>query len=291
MTRFRYSLATILQSFGVHRKMKRMTDAAYELHLMQEGEQFLGALCWTGAENIEEISMEYWNIRRIEHERAALEEKIVESNKLLHAAHLARTTVTDRSKDIGQELFSERETLFDSLEKLNMMRDDIMTKAQQVKRRFEALKTKAQVLKDERNTEDEAYQTTRKSLETLREQFKDYKSNLGTVDRNIETEQEKLTQLQESIDTKLRGNKDQASETFTQISKANRDITKSKAELGLLTDEYARLCREVGRYLNLNANNTECREACREHRGLLEQIRLLRRSIQWNKILAEKAGS
>ncbi len=291
MTRFRYSIATILQSFGLHRKMKRMTEAAYELHLMQEGEQFLGSFCWPGAEEIEEISMEYWTIRRIERERTALEEKIVEANKLLTEAHVARTTVTDRSKDIGQELYNEREKLFLSLEELNSQRDDIMANAQQIKRRFEALKTKAKVLKEEGAGEGEAYQKTREVLEGLRGQFTDFKSKLSELDAQIDTEQEKLAKLQEGIDAKLKGNKDQASETFGQISKANRDITKSKAELGLLTDEYARLCREVGRYLNLNAREQQCKEACREHRGLLEQIRLLRRSIQWNKRIVERAGS
>ncbi|MDB4353995.1 hypothetical protein N9Z02_01690 [Akkermansiaceae bacterium] len=271
--------------------MKRMTEAAYELHLMQEGEEFLGSLCWPGTEEIDDISMEYWSIRRIEKEREALEEKIVESNKLLHAAHVARTTVTDRSKDIGQELFSEREQLFDSLEALNLDRDEIMSKAQQVKRRFEALKTKAKVLKDESGDETEAYTDTRKVLDDLRDQFRSFKVKLSKIDDEIDEEQKKLADLQENIDAKLKGNKDEASETFGQISKANRDITKSKAELGLLIEEHAKLCREIGRYLNLNARLPECQDACKEHRGLLEQIRLLRRSIQWNKKLVEKAGS
>ncbi|MEJ6636187.1 MAG: hypothetical protein QNL77_10775 [Akkermansiaceae bacterium] len=291
MTRFSYSLASTLQSFGLHRKMKRMTDAAYELHLMQEGEEFLGALCWPGAEEIEDISMEYWSIRRIDRERAELEMKITEANKLLDKAHLARTTVTDRSKSTGQELFSDREKLFDSLEELNLRRDEVMSNAQQVKRRFEALKTKAKVLKDEGDSDSESYQTTRDTLEKLRTQFQGFKKELSEIDANIDQEQDKLGELQEGIDVKLKGNKDQASETFGQISKANRDITKSKAELGLLTEEHARLCREVGRYLNLNAKSDECQQACKEHRGLLEQIRLLRRSIQWNKRIVEKAGS
>jgi len=271
--------------------MKRMTEAANELHLMQEGEEFLGALCWPGVEEIEDISMEYWNIRRIDRERTELQEKITESNKLLNEAHLARTSVADRSKDVGQELFNERERLFDSLEDLNLKRDQSTSKAQQVKRRFEALKTKAKVLKDEGDSKSQSYSETRETLQKLRDQFKGYKKELTQIDEQIDKEQGKLADLQESIDFKLKGNKDEASESFGQISKANRDITKSKAELGLLTEEYARLCREVGRYLNLNAKQRECQEACREHRGLLEQIRLLRRSIQWNKRLVERAGS
>ena len=68
MTRTRYMIATFLQYFGVGRKVKRLTDAAFETHLMQDGEEILGAYCWKNIENIEELSMEYWNLRRLERE-------------------------------------------------------------------------------------------------------------------------------------------------------------------------------------------------------------------------------
>lgn len=291
MTRFRYTLATIIQSFGLHRKLKRMTDAAYELHLMQEGEEFLGALCWPKVEEIEEISMEYWNIRKIERKRAELQSQIKESNLTLHEAHTKRAAVADRSKDIGQELFSEREQLFNILEKLNTKRDNIMSQAQQVKRRFEALKTKASVLKDEGDTSSASYTSNRDQLAELKSQFKDFKEELKQIDDEIEIKQGKLSEFQDGIDQKLKGNKDEASEAFGQISAVNRSITANKAELGLLVEEHAQLCREVGRYLNLNAHLSQCQEACAEHLGLLEQIRLLRRSIQWNKSLAERANN
>lgn len=291
MTRFRYTLALIIQSFGIHRKLKRMTDAAYELHLMQEGEEFLGALCWPKVEEIEDISMEYWNIRKIERKRAELGDQIQNLNRVLHEAHTKRAAVADKSKDIGQELFNDREQLFGTLESFNNERDSIMADAQQVKRRFEALKTKATVLKDEGDTSSLSYTKNREQLKKLKEDFKNFKGKLKKIDEKIDVDQEKLANLQSNIDNKLKGNKDEASETFGQISAANRDITAFKAKLGLLDEEHAGLCREVGRYLNLNARVAECQNACEEHLGLLEQIRLLRRSIQWNKALAERAGS
>ena len=53
-----------------------------------------------------------------------------------------------------------------------------MSIAQQIKRRFEALKTKATVLKEEAGDQDEAYLATRSTLHELRDQFKDYKIDL-----------------------------------------------------------------------------------------------------------------
>ncbi|MGC6427333.1 MAG: hypothetical protein ACON5H_10110 [Akkermansiaceae bacterium] len=291
MTRFRYTLASILQSFGFDRKLKRMTDAAYELHLMQEGEEYLGALCWPKVENIENISMEYWNIRKIERQCKELETQIKEANVVLHEAHLKRAAVADRSKDIGQELFNERERLFELLEHLNLERDKTLSNAQQIKRSFEALKTKASVLRDEGAVASQTYTQNRDQLSALKAQFKKLKKEITQTDEKIDSKQAKLSKLQSDIDDKLKGNKDKAVETFGQISAANRNITAYKAEMGLLAEEQARLFREVGRYLNLNASLPECLKACAGHLGLLEQIRLLRNSIQWNKTLTERAGS
>ncbi|MFT6382553.1 MAG: hypothetical protein ACJAXZ_004055, partial [Akkermansiaceae bacterium] len=64
MTRTRFSIAALLQSFGVIRKTRRLTDSAFEMHLMQDGEELLGSFCWRNLEEIEDLSMEYWNLRR-----------------------------------------------------------------------------------------------------------------------------------------------------------------------------------------------------------------------------------
>ena len=75
MTRTRFGFAVIFQTFGLLRKTKRMTDAAFEAHLMQDGEELLGKYCWKNIENIENLSMEYWNIRRLEREQKEIQEK------------------------------------------------------------------------------------------------------------------------------------------------------------------------------------------------------------------------
>ena len=104
MTRIRFGFAVIFQSFGLLRKTKRMTDAAFETHLMQDGEELLGKYCWKNIESIEDLSMEYWNIRRLEREQKEIHGKIEEAEKILQEAHERRAEAADRAKDIGQEL-------------------------------------------------------------------------------------------------------------------------------------------------------------------------------------------
>ncbi|MFT6178662.1 MAG: chromosome segregation ATPase [Akkermansiaceae bacterium] len=288
MTRTRFSIAALLQSFGVIRKTKRLTDSAFEMHLMQDGEELLGSFCWRNLEEIEDLSMEYWNLRRMDREEQALMQKLRESEDSLTAAQANRADFVDRSRDIGQNLFQKREDLFQKVENLNIERDELMGEATATKRKHAALKMKAEVLREEGDANKEKLEKCGEVLKDLKEEFTARKSVLTKINARISAQQEKLAGLQVKIDEKLESSKGDATESFAQISEANRDITNYRSELGLLNEEQGAVFREVGRFLNLNATREDCRKSCEDHRGLLEQTRLLYRSIQWNRRLIER---
>ena len=288
MTRTRYGIAVILQSFGLLRKNKRMTDAAFETHLMQDGEELLGRYCWKNIEEIEDLSMEYWNIRRLEREQKEIQDKIDEAERILEEAHERRAEAADRSKDIGQELYERREELFTILDNLNTERDDIKTEAQGVKRKYEAFRMKARVLKEEGQQDSDQFRDCRETLLKLKDTFNGFKGTLMEVEGRIDTEQATLNELQAQIDAKLKGTRDETSESYSQISRANKDITKYQAELGLLQEEDSALCREIGRFLNINYRDPACRKAYAKHNGLLDQLKILRESVTWNRKLVER---
>jgi chromosome segregation ATPase len=288
MTRTRFSIAALLQSFGVIRKTKRLTDSAFEMHLMQDGEGLLGSFCWRNLEEIEDLSMEYWNLRRMDREEQALMQKLRESEDSLTAAQANRADFVDRSRDIGQNLFQKREDLFQKVENLNIERDELMGEATATKRKHAALKMKAEVLREEGDANKEKLEKCGEVLKDLKEEFTARKSVLTKINARISAQQEKLAGLQVKIDEKLESSKGDATESFAQISEANRDITNYRSELGLLNEEQGAVFREVGRFLNLNATREDCRKSCEDHRGLLEQTRLLYRSIQWNRRLIER---
>ncbi|MFT6238399.1 MAG: chromosome segregation ATPase [Akkermansiaceae bacterium] len=288
MTRTRFSIAALLQSFGIIRKTKRLTDSAFEMHLMQDGEELLGSFCWRNLEEIEDLSMEYWNLRRMDREEQALMQKLRESEDSLTAAQANRADFVDRSRDIGQNLFQKREDLFQKVENLNIERDELMGEATATKRKHAALKMKAEVLREEGDANKEKLEKCGEVLKDLKEEFTARKSVLTKINARISAQQEKLAGLQVKIDEKLESSKGDATESFAQISEANRDITNYRSELGLLNEEQGAVFREVGRFLNLNATREDCRKSCEDHRGLLEQTRLLYRSIQWNRRLIER---
>lgn len=62
-----------------------MADAASEMHLLREAESQLGAAIWEKVEAIEELSVEYWNLRKFSKELAAVRKKLSSARKDLTA--------------------------------------------------------------------------------------------------------------------------------------------------------------------------------------------------------------
>ena len=290
MTLGRYLIASFLQHFGVRRKSKRMTDAAFETHLMQDGEEILGAYCWEKIEHIEELSIQYWSLRRLKLSGKSILSQIKDAEKILALAQKQRASEVDRSTELGEALLGERMTLFESIEELNNNRDLIIAEAAGTKKRHSALKMKVKVLQEE----DEAHrspeiQKARNELAALRNGFAANKSRLDLIDTQLDQQKDQLNRIQKKIDL-ASDSMNGASEVFSLISQANRDITKHRADLGLIQEEQAILFHEVGRFLNINFMRIDCSEACQDHKGIQEQTRLLRQSIDLNQKLVDRLG-
>jgi len=269
-----------------------MTDAAFEMHLMQDGEQILGAYCWRNIEHIEELSTEYWNLRRLEREEANLLSKVKEAEKTLADAQKQRASYLDHSKSQDEDYLDRRNTLLESIEEINRERDSLMAEAIRTKKKHSALKmkVKVKVLQEEGLDEEAEIRKAREELASLREIFTADKERLNSLNEKSTHLEDRLDRIQGEIYLEVNDSKGEATEAFSRISKGNRDIAKHKAELGVLQEEQGVLFREVGRFLNVNSKRKDCRKACREHRGILEQTRLLFQSIELNRKLVEKLG-
>ena len=285
-----YLISSFLQHFGVRRKSKRMTDAAFETHLMQDGEEILGAYCWEQIEHIEELSMQYWSLRRLKRAEKSILSQINDAEKILASAQKQRASEVDHSIELGETFLGEQATIFESIEELSKDRDLIIAEAAKTKKRHSALKMKVKVLQEE----DEAHESSeiheaRNELAALRKFFATDKIRLDLIEVKLEQQNDQLNKIKGKIDL-ASGPLSGASEVFSTISQANRDITKHRADLGLVQEEQATLFHEVGRFLNINSMRIDCREACQDHRGIQEQTRLLRQSIDLNQKLVDRLG-
>ena len=134
MTPARYIFCRVAQAFGYNRKNIRMAEAAAEIHLLKEAESHLGKAVWREVEDIEELSIEYWNLRKLIKERDRVAHELEVSQQRLAAAHEERAELLGISNEPFQDLLAERQKVLQTLENLTRERDHIVEKAREIRR-------------------------------------------------------------------------------------------------------------------------------------------------------------
>ena len=149
MTTTRYLIARVAQAFGYVRKSQRMGDAAREMHLLREAEAYLGLSIWENCKDIENLSVEYWNLRKLKKEHDVLQEKINTAESELASAHEERAHILEITQETNQELIDQRAEKLKELEAQATKRDLVVAQGRDVRRIYVGLKMKLEVLTQE----------------------------------------------------------------------------------------------------------------------------------------------
>jgi chromosome segregation ATPase len=291
MTPTRYYIARLAQTFGLFRRNQRMGDAASELHLLREAEAYLGSLIWERVENIEELSLEYWNLRKLLAERTKIMDKLQEWETQLSLAHQERASILNSTSEPQQKLLDERQTILTKLDDLSIRRQKIVASAREVRRSYEGLKVKSEVLTKEAESSSLPSAELKKvdeSLAELKTKFTSLKRERLKIAKEIEAGDLRLDELEEEIRATKRNIGEEASGTVQIIGDAAKETSTLRAELGVLDTRKVQLYAEIGRHVSRNAEkNPACGEAIKDQRMLVNVMHALRRSIAFNHRLAE----
>lgn len=283
MTTSRYLIARIGLAFGIQRRQQRMAEAASETHLLREAEQILGERIWENVEAVEELGIEYWNLRRLYTDRERLRKQLAEAEKVLTLAHEQRAALLSEKSVEQDRLEVDRGNLIIELEGLARERDKVVVKAREVRRVYDGLKTKLEVLEEEARGDTEVLEKTQTRMLELRGQFEELKKERDQVARQIEIRDKGLNDIEQKLEIERKKHREEASAAFQQIGDANRAISECKAELGVIETRMLQLFGEIGRHISRNAAvNSECRAATRTQRSMVEVMAQLRKSINLN---------
>jgi chromosome segregation ATPase len=284
MTPSRYLLARVALAFGVQRRQRRMSDAATEMHLLREAEQMLGESVWERVEDVEELGVEYWNLRKLIKERQEIRTRLDLCEEILASAHEQRAAILGAKSDPQQSLEDKRAKLLSDLENMAKERDVIVQRAREIRRVYDGLKMKVEVLE---SGEGEGLETTRARMAELKQQFTDLKQQRDQIAAKITEGDAKLDRLDTELTNERQKHRVEASEAFQQIGQANRDISALKAQYGLLDTQMRQLFSEIGRHISRHARgNDNCRAAAKGHLPMVDIMQALRQSIAMNHRLA-----
>ncbi len=285
MTQSRYFLARIAQAFGVQRRQRRMAEAASEMHLLREAEQVLGRALWERVEEIEALGVEYWNIRKLQKERDELQAELDGCETILADAHQQRANLLGSINEPEQELEQKRAAIMAELEQLSRNRDSVVQQAREIRRIYDGLKMKHEVLRNDGNSGEVAKVKAR--MDELKQRFTDLKQERDDIADRIALGDARLDQLDSKLTAERQKHRSEASEAFHHIGQANRDISTLKSKLGVIDTQMRQLFSEIGRHISRHAwQDPACRAVARGQMPLIDVMRALRLSIALNHRLA-----
>jgi len=286
MTRTRYYILRFGQAFGIDFKARHSTAAATEVHLLREAEEILGALSWQDLENAEEISMEYWSLRKLTKERDALVSKIEKAQEILASSHDERASHLENVVERTHDLFQKREAIVEKSDRLNAERELILGEARSVKRRHDGCKAKLDVLTEEGSKDEDTFAEARSALVEAKKRFKHLRARRDEITKKIDVLDAEIEANDEKIKERRAEIKGEASGDFGAIGQANKDISQTRAKLGILEQEMNALFSELGKYVANNQDAEEIDAVTRPHRSLISQIGILRTSVKMNRTLS-----
>ena len=287
MTSTSYYFALIAKSFGIERRNKRVLEASSEMSLLREAEYHLGLVLWEKIEPIEELSVEYWNLRKQMKGFTEMRKKMDELNEQLTELQLQRAEILNSENPEQLEVEMQRSQLMLYMEKLTNERDMVLRRAKELRRVHEGLLTKIEVIKRDKYPEEKIIEVEQ-SIDDLKKEFRELKLRrqelaeaLDQGDRDIDENEKKLAAFKQV-------KRDEAALIFQELGLINRELSQLRSEVGSVESEIRQLQSEVGRYISrYTKRNPVCDKVAKPERAMVEVMRMLRISISMNRKLAD----
>ena len=286
MTQTRYLFWSIAKAFGIAMRQRHATHAASEMHLLREAEEILGRLTWADVEEVEDLSVEYWSLRKLTMKHEDISQKIESSNIDLQKSHNHRTELLGMVVDSTKDLTGERTALAETHERLNSEREIIVSDARTVKRLHDGIRAKLEVLVGEDVQQHPELEASKQELLKLKKQFKDLRDHRDALVVKIRSVESALRDIDSRIEARRSHMRDEALDNYQNIGKVNRDLSNNRAELGSLENEMSALFSEIGRYIYSQKDDSSVDKLASKQRSLINQMSALSLSIKFNKRLA-----
>lgn len=264
-----------------------MSAMAEETFLLKEAEAYIGKKLWEDIENIEGLSLEYWNLRKLNNERTRIVSELDECQQKLTEVHQEKAGISDTSNELFQNLLEERQSALNLLEELAKHRDEIVNKASDIRRAYESIKSKQEILSKESANNPEDFENMTSKLLQLKSEFDALKSQRQEVAEKIAAEDIKIDKIDAEITLRKKKRRESGSDDYQQVGNINRKISTLRAELVLIDTQMRQIYTEVGKYISRNSSDPKCVKLSKKKQSIIHVMLILRKSINLNRKLAD----
>jgi uncharacterized phage infection (PIP) family protein YhgE len=288
MTPSKYLFLRIASRLGYSRKMLRLSHITSESHLLKEAETLLGEAIWRETENVKALSVEYWNLKKLVKDQNTISKEIDQLQEKINETYEFRTESWKTVNESIQDLADKRKKLLDDLYALTRNRDYLVVKARKIRRHYQGLKTKQEVLRKEGDQIPEIVSTSTSMLE-IRAFFEKLREERAKIGEGIAGVNAAIKEIDRLMNERKKVGQSKVAENWESVGDASQQISVKRTELNSIQLQIRQRYGEVGRYISINSHkNPECKKASRDQRGLISVMAALRKSIQYNMKLAER---
>ena len=173
------------------------------------------------------------------------------------------------------------------LEELAKHRDEIVNKASDIRRAYESIKSKQEILSKESANNPEDFENMTSKLLQLKSEFDALKSQRQEVAEKIAAEDIKIDKIDAEITLRKKKRRESGSDDYQQVGNINRKISTLRAELVLIDTQMRQIYTEVGKYISRNSSDPKCVKLSKKKQSIIHVMLILRKSINLNRKLAD----
>jgi chromosome segregation ATPase len=124
-------------------------------------------------------------------------------------------------------------------------------------------------------------------LTDIRKRFEELKDKRAKVGEQIENAQRALASVVERQESLRQARRERAAEAFQVISEMNKELSRLRAEGGVLDVRMRQMYSHIGKHVSFNAlSDPKCAAAAKKQLALVHIMKALRRSVDLNQKLA-----
>ncbi len=289
MNAFGYVVRRVLWQFGIKRAKRRWEVANRELQVLKEAEDLLGRVAWQDADEVEELTGEYWQLKNIEGQEEALNAEIERLKTENDDLEDKIFDITDEVHDQIDELVGQRNTVATDVDQYLLEIEEIREEAAEIRHRFDGHKVKYKVLKENGGDPGQLDQI-QVILKELRADFNERKEKTIERNRRIEEIEARLLKIDEQIHEKRQEIGIRTARVSQKIGENSKRLADCMAKVGAFDRERRDLQSKIGLFLSANPDGSAgLKKATSRHMDLVGRINYFRKSIQYNQRLAKGA--
>ncbi len=283
-----YQLSKVARFFGFRFERNRLAALTRESQFLQEAIDLLGRAAWQDTSEIDDVAVEFWQIRDTEQKQVALKEQMETIKAESQTLEEERARIEHQFSTEINELKEQKIEIMGQA--IGLMRDNDASKAnlERVKRRYAGMKLRLKAIEEGNHPGGDDPAQLQQMMDDLKATYSQMQGGLESGSSEVKTFETQIAEVDSNLETRKSALRAASAEIVGQIGKAAKQLADLSAQIGSLQNSKNALANRIGHFLSQHVESPppEVKSVLRKHGALTSKIKYFRRSIHYNQRLS-----